>query len=270
MRGAIRVLLIGALAGTLPATHLAFAQSPWPAPPPIDQRWPADPPEQQQPKRAQQQPQPRRSSAPPQSQMPQTAQDQGQQEPAAKPRKAAPVQPARAIACSGPFAKSANHLQLAAKFGAENVAFTDVDGPNGAKLKASVLFPKDPKRRVEVWWGNEAARSDVSLIVINGQSTWAAPKGVRLGQTLAALEKLNGKPFMLSGFDADNASAVTDWQDGALATLPGGCKVSVRFAPGPKAPAEARTELSGDKTVPSTDVNMRAVAPKSIEILIGY
>lgn len=260
MRGTAHISLIGLVVSFVSAHGLAYAQSPWPAPPPIDQRWPtetAPQPQRGQPTR----PQSSRPAAP--------AQDKQEQAATPKPRKSAPA-PARAVACSGPFAKDTNHLQLAAKFGSENIAFTDVEGPNGAKLKASVIFPKDPKKRIEVWWRNEASRSDLSLIVINGKSAWAAPKGVRLGLPLSALEKINGKPFMLSGFDSENASAVSDWQDGALASLPGGCKISVRFAPDPKAPADARNEVSGDKKLASNDVNMRAVSPKSIEILIGY
>jgi hypothetical protein len=123
---------------------------------------------------------------------------------------------------------------------------------------------------LEVWWNNEAARSDMALIVINGQSTWSSPKGVRLGLPLAALEKLNGKPFLLSGLDADNMSAVTDWQGGALAKLPGDCKMSVRLALDAKAPDAARAELAKAKSLASSDVNMRAAKPVVREILIGY
>jgi hypothetical protein len=41
------------------------------------------------------------------------------------------------------------------------------------------LFPNDPKRRLEVWWSDPTARKDIHLIVIGGQSTWAAPGGFR-------------------------------------------------------------------------------------------
>src|SRR5207237_8700064 len=128
-------------------------------------------------------------------------------------------------------------------FAVKNVTFTDVEAPDAAKVMATVLFPKDPKRRLEVWWQNEAARSGIYLIVINGQSTWTAPKGLRLGLGLAAIEKLNGRPFKLKGFDADGGT-VTDWQGGGLASLPGGCKVGVRLAPDPKASESARAETS--------------------------
>jgi hypothetical protein len=193
-----------------------------------------------------------------------------------EPTAAAPAQAApstagpRAIACSGPFGKQSSHLKLAQRFDSRNITFTEVDGPEGTKLRASVLFPNDPRRRLEILWQNEGSRSDTHLIVINGQSGWTAPKGLRLGLTLAALEKLNGKPFRLKGFDHDAAGQVTDWQGGALEKLPGECRLGMRFAADPKAAADKRSAVSGDKEFTSNDAAMRAVAPKVSEIILGY
>jgi hypothetical protein len=186
------------------------------------------------------------------------------------PKQAAPVQ-GRAIACSGAFAKDSNHLKLATVFNSLNVTFTEVDGPEASKLMASVLFPKDPKRRLEVWWLNEATRSGTYLIVINGQSTWSAPKGLKLGLQLAALEKLNGKPFKLKGFDKENSSTITDWDGGALTQFPGGCKSGVRLVSDAKAPQEARDAVAaGSEEFLSTDAKVRAVKPTVAEIILGY
>jgi hypothetical protein len=181
----------------------------------------------------------------------------------------APSQPARSVACSGAFAKNSSHMSLYTVY-KQDVVFTEVDAPEGKKLMASVVFPKDPKRRLEVWWENEAARSGTYLIVINGQSTWSAPKGLKLGLQFAALEKLNGKPFKMKGFDKDGVGQISDWQGGALSQLPGGCKAGVFLRPDPKAPTEAREALSGDKEFESSDANVRAAKPAVAEIIIGY
>src|SRR5436190_11090546 len=99
--------------------------------------------------------------------------------------------PTTAVACSGAFAKNSSHLELVAAFNSKNITFTDVESSDGSKIPASILFPNDPKRRLEVWWSNRITRSDIHLIVIGGQSTWTAPDGLRLGQTLEQVEKLN-------------------------------------------------------------------------------
>jgi hypothetical protein len=191
-------------------------------------------------------------------------------QPTASTPSARAAEPARTVACSGAFSQRSSHLGLATRYGPQNLTFAEVDGPDGTKLMASVLYPGDPKRRLEVLWQNEAGRSGTSLIAINGQSTWTAPKGLRLGMPLAALEKANGKPFRLTGLDKDNVSSVLDWQEGALAKLPGGCKVGLRLKPDPKASAEARAEVAGDKQLLSSDASVKAIKPTIAEILIGY
>ena len=174
------------------------------------------------------------------------------------------------VACGGIFAKDSSHLKLAMSFDSKNITFADVDASNGTKVPASVLFPDDPKRRLEVWWSNPTARSGTYLIVINGKSTWTAPGGLRLGLTLQQLEKLNKKAFKLKGFDKDGASTVSDWDDGVLASLPGGCKSGLTLHADPKAPADALSALSPDKEYTSQDPQMLAVKPTVTEVLIGY
>ena len=177
---------------------------------------------------------------------------------------------AKVIACSGNFAKDSNHLKLTTAFGSKNVTFTDVVASDGSKVPASVLFPNDPKRRLEVWWSNPAARSEIHLIVIGGQSTWTAPGGMRLGQTLDQVEKLNHKAFKLKGFDKDRIATVSDWDSGAMASLPGDCNAGLSLRADPKASAAAISALSADKEYGSSDPAVRAVKPTVSEILVGY
>jgi len=178
--------------------------------------------------------------------------------------------PTTVVACSGTFAKDTSHLKLAMFFDSKNITFTDVEAGEGTKVPASVLFPNDPKRRLEVWWSNITARKDIYLIVIGGESTWAAPGGLRLGQTLEQVEKLNHKPFKLKGFDKDGIATGSDWDGGALATVAGGCKPGVSLRADAKASAEKIGELSADKEYSSSDPAIRAAKPTITEILIGY
>ena len=189
---------------------------------------------------------------------------------AAPPKPAAPKPAVNVVACSGVFAKDSTHLKLATRYDSRNVVFGDVDGPDGAKIKASILFPNDPRRRLEVLGNNEEARSDTSIIAINGKSQWTAPKGLKLGLPLAAIEKMNGKPFKVGAFGADGSASVLGWEGGALSSLPGGCKVGLRLAVDSKAPPAARNAVTGDKQFLSNDASLRAVKPSVAEILIGY
>ena len=192
----------------------------------------------------------------------------GKEMPQAVKRPQKNAQP-RQIDCRGAFARDSSHIRLAQIFGPDNVAYTEVDGPDNSKIMASVIFPKDPQRRLEILWNNDTSRSGTQVIVINGKSAWSAPRGIKLGTQLAAVEKINGKPFTLTAFAADGSTAA-DWQGGALLGLQGGCKVGMRFVPDPKAPQDARAQLASSKDLQSSDPSVRAVRPTVAEILIGY
>jgi hypothetical protein len=266
----------GALAAAISVSVIGMAFAQFPPPPPrpggagssVQDRWPEPPRNPTSPQNSPQaNPQsaapaqpaaPRRQAAPP------AADDD------AAPKPAAPKPAANAVACSGVFAKDSTHLKLAIKYDSRNIVFGEVDGPDGSKIKASILFPNDPRRRIEVLWNNEGARSDTQIIAINGKSQWTAPKGLKLGMPLAAIEKLNGKPFKVSALGADGSAMVLGWEGGALSTLPGGCKVGLKLAADSKAPADARSAVTGDKEFLSNDASLRAVKPSISEILIGY
>jgi hypothetical protein len=184
---------------------------------------------------------------------------------------ARPAEPARTVACSnGTFAKNSGHLRLAQTFGVHNVDYTEVGGDDGSTLMASVLFPNDPKRRLEVLWDDDIERTGTRMIVIGGQSTWSAQKGLRLGLPLAALEKMNGKPFKLMGFEKGGMAIVSDWNGGALGLLTDGCKVGVQLKPDPKAGPGVLDAAGGDTEFASSDPAIRAAKPIVGEIIVAY
>jgi hypothetical protein len=195
-----------------------------------------------------------------------------EEEAASKPAPASPAPPATAhtVACSESFGKDSNHLKLAMGFGFKNVTTTDVQAKDGTKIDASVIFPDDPQQRLEVWWTNASWHSGTYLIVIAGKSEWTAPGGLRLGLTLAELEKLNHKGFKLKGFDKNGVATISDWGGGELASLSGGCNAGLSVRADPKVSAKITGALSPNKEYASANPQMRAAKPTVSEILIGY
>jgi hypothetical protein len=174
------------------------------------------------------------------------------------------------VACDGVFGRDSSQTKLAMTFQSRNVTFAQVDAASSGKTMASVVFAKDPKRRLEVWWSKPSNRSDIHLIVINGTSEWTAPGQLRLGLTLAELERLNGKPFKLSGFDKNNVAALSNWNGGTLASPAGGCKIGVSLRAASTASASAISALPSDREFNSADAALRAVNPTVSEILVAY
>ena len=173
-----------------------------------------------------------------------------------------------AIGCDGPFAKDTSQAKLAAAFGARNVAFKQVDGAEGSKENATVLFDDDPTKRVVVFWHDEKARARPSMISVGAPSLWTGPGGIGNGMKLTDVEKLNGKPFKLAGFDWDGGGFVREL-DGKL--KPASCNLVIRFEPGIANPLPARyAEITGDKTILSNNKLLRRTRAQVSEWGIGY
>lgn len=177
--------------------------------------------------------------------------------------------PPRAIACDGPIARDADEAKLIELFGRANVAFRDVGGAEGETTMATVVFPEDAKSRLEILWNDEAARKRPASIGITDQSQWTGPKGLKIGTTLAEVEKLNAKPFQLSGFDWDDGGFVSDWRGGALQDLDG-CAITLRFRHADNVSASALRPVLGDIKLMSSAANVRAAKPTVSEIVIAF
>jgi hypothetical protein len=176
----------------------------------------------------------------------------------------------RVIKCEGPFGRNASHADLVKTFGNGNVVYQDIDGAEGEKIKASVLYPNDAKAKLEVIWGDEKARRQPTVRA-RDQSVWTSANGIRIGMAIADIEKMNGKPFTLSGFDWDYGGRVKDWRGGELAKpLPGGCTVGVEFVHPEDAPEASLSKVSGDSDFLSDNADMRAVEPYVAVLTISY
>jgi hypothetical protein len=177
----------------------------------------------------------------------------------------------RVIKCEGSFGRNASHASLMKAFGNNNVVYREIEGVQDKKTKASILYPADPKARLEFIWQDVRARRRPALIRAKDQSAWAAANGIRIGTALADVEKMNGKPFKLSGFDWDYGGRVTDWRGGALAKpQPGGCTLGIEFVHPEDAPEESLTKVSGDREILSDHADMRAVEPYVAVMTFSY
>ena len=179
--------------------------------------------------------------------------------------------PARVIKCEGPFGPNASHADLVKAFGKNNVVSQEIDGAEREKIKASVLYPDDPKARLEFIWRDEKAQRRPTLIRAKDRSAWATADGIHIGAALADIETMNGKAFKLSGFDWDYGGRVTDWRGGKLSKPQRGrCTLGVEFVHPEDAPEANLAKVSGDREFLSDNADMRAVEPFVGVVTISY
>lgn len=178
--------------------------------------------------------------------------------------------PAPVLACDGPFARSASHAKLVAEFGEKNVVYKDVDGSEGRKTKATILFENDPVKQITVTWRDQSARNGVSSVTASAPSTWVGPGGIRNGLPLKQVEKLNGGAFSINGFESNGGGLASGFK-GQLASPPGGCILSIRFEPGIANPLpKTFAAIVGDRKIPTSDRLMRRAKPMVSEWSVSY
>ncbi len=169
------------------------------------------------------------------------------------------------LECAGPFGPDGSEADLRQVFGDQNVLAETIDGPEGSVLDATLVFPDDPTRRLVVLWQEESGRSKPAAIIIRDDSEWIGPGGLRLGETLAEVEAVNGAPFNVLGFGWDYGGAAS-FPSGVFAEIPGACVLSLSFDLdwsrdyGPEF-----DPIMGDQELRSDDPQLRAAAP-----IIGY
>ena len=188
--------------------------------------------------------------------------------PAADASSAAPVAApvVHTLDCTRPVPMRTPATQVAKTYGAAASA-GDLDGPEGTKFKGVTLNPGSKTERLDLSWWDDA-QSVVSMVRAREDGkAWTGPGGIHVGSTLAEVEAANGKPFSISGFGWDYGGYVTDLKGGALASLPGGCSLQLRFDSGEVVP----DGISGDGvTVASDDPRVRKYAPVVTEMAIGW
>lgn len=141
-------------------------------------------------------------------------------------------------------------LGLRTLYGAKNVKAAQLDGPEGTTLDGIRLFPGSD-RELELIYDQEGDEKIVTDVVVIG-SAWKFECGLKVGMSIEEVEKINGKPFQVAGFD---------WDYGGFANFEGGKLergVSVRFYPTSETVSE---KLSGDVQIKSTDKQLRAAKP---------
>jgi hypothetical protein len=178
---------------------------------------------------------------------------------------------AERIACEPPFGPDASHDGLVRTFGAGNVRFEEaLEGPEAEPFAASIVFPDDPARRLEVIWLEAETRSGIANVTIGEGSAWTFDERLKVGQSLVEVEVANGRAFDLNGFGWDYGGAVVDWKGGTLGSQPAGCRLGVFFFPAPDAAPAAVDDVSGDRLFSSSDPKIRSVSPTVMQIYFGY
>ncbi len=136
-------------------------------------------------------------------------------------------------------------------YGKQNLKLQKIPGAEGEEIDGAKLFADSDRELVIVWDPDNDKKQVVFDVRVVG-TAWKFENGLKAGMTVEEVEKINGKPFKIAGFE---------WDYGGYANFDGGKlsgKASIRFNPSTENVPEY---LSGDKQLSSTDKQLRAAKP---------
>jgi hypothetical protein len=172
----------------------------------------------------------------------------------------------------GAITSTTSEAELRQIYGDENVTEAEINIGEGESETGTVLFDKDPERRIEILWNDPQAKSNPAWIKIDElRNRWRTAEGIAIGTSLHELERMNGRPFTLTGFGWDYSGTVADWNDGTLEKFEGSWgRIILRLYPEAGLPQDAPADVWGDKEIASDQPSMQKLDPKVYEIIMEF
>ncbi|XUM20805.1 hypothetical protein ACRAVF_25550 [Bradyrhizobium oligotrophicum S58] len=172
-----------------------------------------------------------------------------------------------AITCSSPVSVGDSAKSLMQRYGQEARIADDLyTGVEDITYRGVALLLQSPEWRIDVSFADETMSRVARLTVRDAKTSHWNVAGVTIGSTLAQVQKINGKPFLITGIDSDASGFVVNWKGGVLGRpLQGGCEIVVRFGQG----KDARGAPAGDR-VASDNATMRKWGPVVEQIEVRF
>jgi hypothetical protein len=142
---------------------------------------------------------------------------------------------------------------LARIYGAGNVSYEKVHLAEGDYRQGAYIY-RGTANELQVGFTEDGKK--IEFIRIEGKS-WKSKAGIRIGTTLAELERINGGPFKFLGFGWDNGGNIVN-----AAKLPRGVVISL--APTRNKESKQAQQVQGDN-----EFSSRHPALKSLGVVVS-
>lgn len=136
----------------------------------------------------------------------------------------------------------------------------------GTYGKGVLVYPDDSRNLLQIYWDNEIDSIRPAFIRIVGDSSgtdWKTNDGITIGTPMSEIQRLNGKPFFVSGFGMDYGGYPMGWNDGKFST-------SVLFRFLPTASGAGFDKIQGEGTYSSDMPEMVAAKPVVRNMLFRF
>ena len=175
----------------------------------------------------------------------------------------------------GAITPQTSEADLKRIYGRKNVQRTKVSLGEGEYEPGTVIYPNDPTRIIEIVWKDARRKRFPKRIQLTGErSVWRTRHGISLGTRLKQLERINGKPFVLTGFSWDYEGTVVSWEGGKLEREfeKDGRVVLLRLSDQTDhgVSGEDTGSVAGDRDFPSSNQVIQKINPKVYQIIVEF
>jgi len=129
-----------------------------------------------------------------------------------------------------------------------NIRETVVFSYEGFDIKGTEVIFDNTADNITIEW-NDGNLTPKIIRIKNPNSNWKTKEGVGIGSTIKEVEKANGKPFTIYGYEIDKylAGTVKNWNSGNLQGL------NLQFKITKEIPVEVYMEMMGDRGILSNN-----------------
>lgn len=114
----------------------------------------------------------------------------------------------------GGILRASSEKDLIMIYGGQNVTRSSIPVGEGQEVEATVLFSSSTDKVFIEW---KKSFSEPQRITIDQSGTkWKTKEGITVGTSLDELEKINGGPFLITGFGWDYPGRTVSWEKGKL------------------------------------------------------
>jgi len=160
-------------------------------------------------------------------------------------------------------------------YGSKNVQSGEIGLGEGETVPGTIIYPNSPDKRLEIGWKDIKGKKFPDFVQFGGEkSLWKIAPGISIGTSLKTLEQINGKSFVLLGFEFDYSGTVVSWNGGKLARKFGndGKFVTLRLMPVTydKLSQKYMDSVIGDGEFSSKNKSMQKLNPKVYSVIVEF
>lgn len=161
----------------------------------------------------------------------------------------------------GAIVKATPPADLAKIYGAGKVQYKTVTAAEGQEQPGAVIYA-GTQDELKVGFTEDSKRIEFIRVV---GTRWQTNEGLRIGTSLAELERVNGGPFQFSGFGWDYGGAVFS---GPRGKLPKG--IGITIAPAKNESSKESQQVMGDRRFSSRHPALKNLGVVVSSLVVGF